>query len=454
MYSGQLVPFLVKFYITPGMEEAEKKYLSLKLVGDNFVQHFLNKQGQKKEELVNGQVFTTVTWQGALVAAKEGIFPLIVEMDVLVQVSSRSRPFRNIFDSFLVDLSDSVREIKLSSQEKELTVLDLPVENRPKDFSGAIGTFSLAVEASPLDGKVGDPITVKMQLEGTGNFSLVEAPILSEQKGWKIYPASGTVQDLGTGKGIKTFEQPFIPMDQGVTAVPPMRFSYFDPQTEKYVTLNSDPIPLSLQSAPDQPAGQLTPQAETNQASAAAPPVKLDQQQDNRDVSEGTFTSPSVQHLAPLHPELGKLIPSIQPLYQKLWFQVLMFFAAFSLLIALILYLKQRRLAKDPSILRRKKVQGRLATHYEEMNKALAIPDQEAFQQHCRAAIQQQTGEVWGLAPESVTLADLEQHLPIGAPLRDVFTRLEQSGYAGEQLNQDELQEILQTTRNELDKLA
>jgi hypothetical protein len=53
-----------------------------------------------------------------------------------------------------------------------------------------------------------------------------------------------------------------------------------------------------------------------------------------------------------------------------------------------------------------------------------------------------------------VTLADLEQRLPAEAPLRVVFTRLEQSGYAGEQLPRTELEEILQTTKNELDKLA
>ena len=88
------------------------------------------------------------------------------------------------------------------------------------------------------------------------------------------------------------------------------------------------------------------------------------------------------------------------------------------------------------------------------MRKALAVQDQEVFHLHCRAAIQERTGEVWGLAPEAVTLADLEQRLPDESLLRTVFTRLEQSGYAGEQLAQADLEEILQTTRNELDKLA
>ncbi|MCI5137692.1 MAG: hypothetical protein D3922_04580, partial [Candidatus Electrothrix sp. AR1] len=159
-------------------------------------------------------------------------------------------------------------------------------------------------------------------------------------------------------------------------------------------------------------------------------------------------------HLAPLKPELGRLAPAIQPLYQKLWFQLFMAAGLLCLFVALVLHLRQRRLARDPSIQRRKEVQGCLIEHYEGMRKALAAQDQEAFHQHCRAAIQERTGEVWGLAPETVTLADLEQRLPDEAPLRTVFSSLEQSGYAGEQLAQVDLEEILRTTKNELDKLA
>ena len=61
---------------------------------------------------------------------------------------------------------------------------------------------------------------------------------------------------------------------------------------------------------------------------------------------------------------------------------------------------------------------------------------------------------MWGLAPEAVTLADLEQRLPAEAPLRAVFSRLEQSGYAGERLRQADLEEIMTITEKELDKLA
>lgn len=452
MYSGQVVPFILKAYFHP------KKQITLKsaprLSREDFLLQSLDKEPQQQQEPLNGTMYTSLTWQGTLSAVKEGSFPLTVEMDAEVLVRSRSRfrgtPFGSSFlnDPFFSDILGNSfrRDIKIISQEKEINVLDLPTENRPDGFSGAIGTFALTVDASPLDSKVGDPITVKMQLKGRGNFALVQAPVVTKKQGWKIYPASGTVKELGGGKGEKLFEQALVPTEQGLSAVPSMQFFYFDPQAQEYVTLTSDPIPLNLQAAANQSAFQ-TPK---NQASAE----QLNQQESKKDASQANMLAPETPHLAPLKPELGKLVSCIQPLYQKLWFQIMMILALFCLLIALILSYKQRRLVRDPSILRRKEVQRRLNEHYEGMKKAVSAQDQEVFHQHCRAAIQQRAGEAWGLAPEAVTLADLEQRLSADAPLRRVFTSLEQSGYAGEQLTQAALEEIFQTTRSELDKLS
>lgn len=455
MYSGQMVPFTLKAYFLSGQRVTLKS--APRLSGEDFLLQSLDEEPRQQQERLNGVLYTSLTWQGTLSAVKEGDVPLAVEMDAEVLVRSRSRLQGNPFGSSLLDdpfFSDilgnySRRDIKISSQKKEMSVLDLPTENRPADFTGAIGTFSLAVAASPLDGKIGDPITLKMQLDGSGNFALIQAPSLTENKGWKVYPASGTVKDLGGGKGEKTFEQALIPIEQRLTAVPPVRFSYFDPKAEEYVTLTSDPVSLSLQ-----PAGEQTISPAGIPATPAKSVPQAGQQGDKKDASRKSPDSHPALHFAPLKPELGRLAPALRPLYQKLWFQLLMAAALFFLLAALVRYIRQRRLARDPSILRRKEVAGRLAEHYEGMRKALAIQDQNVFHQHCRAAIQERTGEVWGLAPETVTLADLEQRLPDESPLRTVFSRLEQSGYAGEQLAQADLEEILQTTRNELDKLA
>ncbi|MCI5132522.1 MAG: hypothetical protein D3904_13665 [Candidatus Electrothrix sp. EH2] len=372
-----------------------------------------------------------------------------MDAEVLVRSKSRFRgsPFGSslLDDPFFADVlgNYSRRDITLSCPGKTVSVLDLPTEKRPDDFSGAIGSFSLAVTASPLDGKVGEPISMKMQLDGSGNFTSVQAPTLTEEQGWKVYPASGTVKDLGGGKGEKIFEQALIPTEPGLAAVPSVRFSYFDPKSEEYVTLNSDPIPLHLQAADEDVP------APGNSGSTTAQVIP----QGENKVQKNSATGPE-QHLAPLKPELGTLLAAVQPVYERSWFRLLLLTALLCILLSFALFLRQRKLAKDPSILRRRKIQARLAEQYKGMKQALAIQDQEAFHRHCRAAVQEGTGGAWGLAPEAVTLADLEQRLPAEAPLRTVFAHLEQSGYSGEQLPQPDLEEILQTVKKELDKLV
>lgn len=448
MYSGQVIPFTLKAYFRSGKRVTLKSAPHLN--GEDFLLQSLDEEPVQQQERVNGITYTSLTWQGTLSAVKEGTVSLSAAMDAEVLVRSKSRLPGSPFSSSLLDdpffagvLGNySRRDITVLSPEKTVSVLDLPTEKRPDDFSGAIGIFSLAVTASPLDGKVGEPISMKMQLDGSGNFTSVQAPILTEEQGWKIYPASGSVKDLGGGKGAKTFEQALIPTEQGLTAVPSVRFSYFDPKIEEYVTLNSDPIPLHLQAADEDIA------APGNSGSLA----RVVPQGENK-ARKDSAAGPG-QHLAPLKPELGKLLLAVQPVYEKLWFRLLILTALLCVLLSFALFLRQRKLAKDPSILRRRKMQARLAEQYKGMKQALAMQDQEAFHRHCRAAVQEGAGGAWGLAPEAVTLADLEQRLPTEAPLRTVFARLEQSGYSGEQLPQADLEEILQTVKKELDKLA
>jgi hypothetical protein len=450
IYSGQLVPFTLKAYFQSGRQVTLKS--TPRFSGEHFLLHSLDEEPRQRQERFNGELYTALTWQGTLSAVKEGTVPLIGEMDAEIMVRAQSRrrsdPFGSslLNDPFFGDIFGrySRREVKITSPEKSITVLDLPAENRPDDFNGAIGTFSLAVAASPLAGKVGDPITLKMKLTGSGNFDMVRAPELSESEGWKVYPASDNFTEQGGGKGEKTFEQAVVPTQGGLTAVPQLEFSYFDPIAADYVTLTSDPIPLAL---------------ETVEESVASAPVTENVQTEEQKVEAGDSEDSAQQavrrnRLAPLRTELGALVPTIRPLYQKIWFQLLMALALLCLLAALLLYLRRRKLENDPSILRRKQVKNQLTEHYQAMETAITVRNQESFRHHCRGAIQQRTGEAWGLAPEAITLADLAQRLAEDAPLRGIFSRLEQSGYAGEHLAQADLEEILQTTRNELDKLV
>jgi len=440
MYSGQLVPFTIKAYFRQGMRVTLKS--TPRFAGENFILQSIDDKPRQVEEQVNGEPYISLTWKGTLSAVKEGTFPLEVEMDadLLVRAQRRqnnplgSRFFNDpFFDDFFAQYSQ--REVKVASPEKSITVMDLPTADRPDDFQGAIGTFSMAVAASPVSGKIGDPITLKLMVSGTGNFDMVHTPNITDKNGWKTYPATDSFKEKSPDSGKKTFEQAIVPTSPDLTAIPPVRFSYFDPDAKEYISLISDPINIQL----EKPSG-------------VSSPINKPGKNELHPASQDAPQRPN--NLAPLHTDPGQLGNAIKPLYQKSWFLLLLTAALVCLTASLLLYLRRKKLAADPTILLHKQVNRQLNNYYQEMENAIRSQDQSSFCSHCRAAIQERLGEIWRLEARAITLADLQQRLPADAPLLDIFTRLEHTGYSGNSLDQTTLETMLQTTRKELDKLS
>ncbi|WP_420209119.1 BatD family protein [Candidatus Electronema sp. JC] len=430
-YAGQLVPFTVKAYFRPG------RRLHLKtdpqLTGENFLLHSLDKEPTQQQEAHEGELFIVLTWQGALSAVKDGPAALSaqVEADLLVP---EPRSGGSLFDDpFFGNFFDrhTRREMKFTSPEQAVTVLPLPLKNRPADFKGAVGLFSLAVAASPAEVRLGDPVTLKMKIAGKGNFDRVQTPDLSDSAGWKVYPASARLRELPGGKGEKSFEQAVVPVSPGLTAVPPLRFSFFDPAAGDYVTLTSEPVPLRLQQA-DKP-------------NELPPPVQ----------------PPPLKRKSPAAPKLNKhvvladeLVWQIEPLYSRSWFRLLLAGAGGCLAAGLLLDLRRRHEESCPGLVLRRQAERRLARLFREMRQAAAASEQERFRRSCQEAVRVWAGAAWGRAPEAITAADLQERLPADSPLLALFARLERSGYAGEPLDRAEIEAMLRTARQELAKLA
>ena len=98
-------------------------------------------------------------------------------------------------------------------------------------FNGAVGQFSMAAKASPLEVTVGDPVTVKIQLSGQGAVDSLNLPKL-EWPGFKSYEpsiSSENADPLGLS-GTKVFEQVIIPENDTLTEVPKIELAYFNPE--------------------------------------------------------------------------------------------------------------------------------------------------------------------------------------------------------------------------------
>ncbi len=131
-----------------------------------------------------------------------------------------------------------------------ILVKPVPSEGRPGDYRGAVGQFSIVTEASPTSVKVGDPITLHIGIEGAGPLDVVLAPPIESQQNlvrdFKVpdEPLAGFVD-----RSRKVFSTSLRPLRSDVTEIPGIRFSYFDPDKETFITVTSDPIAIQVDQA-------------------------------------------------------------------------------------------------------------------------------------------------------------------------------------------------------------
>ena len=59
------------------------------------------------------------------------------------------------------------------------------------------------------------------------------------------------------GSGTKTFEQSIVPLKSGAQEIPELRFSYFDPDAQSYVTKTTSPIAVKIAKSLDKEPGAI-----------------------------------------------------------------------------------------------------------------------------------------------------------------------------------------------------
>jgi len=289
-YVGEMVPAEIRLGFDPRAHGRLQD--GPELSGQGFTIQKLQ-QPRENLETIGGRTYQVFTFKTAIAAARPGKFelgPVTATAAVVLprrpSTSLRTRP-RSPFDLFNLDdpfsdpfFSDPFgsmgerTELPIRSETVTLNVKPLP-PNPPANFSGAVGNFAMTVDAKPKTVQVGDPITVKSTLSGRGNFDRMTSPVLEDERGWHKYPPSSKFkQDDDVGmSGEKTFEMVLAPNEKK-SAVPPLVFAFFDPIKEKYVSLQSEPVPIQVEGgaapAPGVAAASAAPATSTRPATTAA----------------------------------------------------------------------------------------------------------------------------------------------------------------------------------------
>lgn len=150
----------------------------------------------------------------------------------------------SIFDGFFDDYR-TVRK-KVTSAPLTVNVSPLP-SGAPASFAGGVGKFTISASVSKDTLMTHDAASLVVTVSGRGNISLLEAPKVSFPPDMEVYDCkvAGNVAPGGLS-GSKKYDFPFIPRSYGDFVIEPIKYSYYDINAKKYVTLQTDPIPITV----------------------------------------------------------------------------------------------------------------------------------------------------------------------------------------------------------------
>jgi hypothetical protein len=135
-----------------------------------------------------------------------------------------------------------------SSRSDPITidVLPLPEEGKTNQFTGGVGNFDVTATLDSTALKANSPVTLRVNVRGKGNTSLVEFPTVNWPKDIKLYETQGKSKNLGQGNSEKTFEVVLVPLQKGALEIPPIEFEFFDPESRTYVRKKTAAIPIQV----------------------------------------------------------------------------------------------------------------------------------------------------------------------------------------------------------------
>ncbi len=276
-YIGETIPVELRLYVDTRVRW--QPVAMPEIEGEGFTKQKLPEPTKEPTEVKNGREYDVLIFRTAITPSRAGkitLGPSEIPYNARVPRARRSGP-RSLFDMFDDDVFgdpffSSTQQMKAKAAVVEIAVKPLPIAGKPRDFSGAVGHFEFAAEGRPKQVKIGDPVTMTLRVTGRGNFDRMNAPALKDPAGWRTYPPSGAFEakDEINYNGTKTFEFAVVPETQK-TEMPVFQFSYFDPLAEKYVVLESERAPLTVEGGTPPVAPPKVSVAATESPVAAAP---------------------------------------------------------------------------------------------------------------------------------------------------------------------------------------
>ena len=195
-----------------------------------------------------GEPYNEVIWRKAVLypqkTGKLVLEPLTLNLSLNIPSNRRDLFGRRIMTQ---------TQKTITTGEKVIAVKDLPKNNKPENFSGAVGQFDFDVILNKDLLKASESFQAKIKVKGKGNLKLFNLPTINVPNTLEVYEPEHDEKVKITISGMQgTIEDNYtiVPQFQGKYPIPSIQFSYFDPKSKSYKILKSQDLIVDVFEGP------------------------------------------------------------------------------------------------------------------------------------------------------------------------------------------------------------
>ncbi|MFD2586652.1 BatD family protein [Croceitalea marina] len=248
-YLNEAVTVVYKLYISPSVSVTNFRPIDSPKYNNFWSQDIPVKRYDTQNATYDGKPFRSVILKRVVLypqkAGKLTIEPLALEIYVDVPTNRRDFFGGKIFKQ---------AKKTVSAGRRTLNVKNLPEAGKPEGFGGAVGDFDFSVTTSKSSLNASESLQARVEVTGKGNLKLFQLPKPELPSALEVYEPEfdESVRTTTTGmEGKVANNYTVVPSYRGKYPIPSISFSYFNPKTGKYNTLNSDEITINVMEGPE-----------------------------------------------------------------------------------------------------------------------------------------------------------------------------------------------------------
>jgi len=247
-YLNEAVTVIYKLYVSPDISVTNYRPLDNPTYNNFWSQDIPVTRHTAQNGTYEGKPYRYVVLKRVVLypqkAGKLDIEPLSLE--IFVDVPTNRRDF---FGGRIYTQTSKT----VSAGKRTITVKSLPEAGKPANFGGAVGDFEFSVTATKKQLNASESLQAIVEVSGKGNLKLFQLPEPELPSALEVYDPEHeeNIQTYSSGmEGKVSNNYTIVPSFRGKYPIPSISFSYFNPSTAKYVTLNSEEINIEVLEGP------------------------------------------------------------------------------------------------------------------------------------------------------------------------------------------------------------